>query len=438
MPNQKEIKSVNSEYVPTSVALKIADISGNALPWYREVGPAAWAALLLAGLGWMFESYDSFMLSLTLPTLATVFDLSKTQVGALISVTAAGQICGGILFGWVSDRLGRVRTAYLCILIYSAFSGLIAFAPSISVIAALRFCGALGMGGTWTAGAALVAETWGAKHRGRGGALMQMGLPIGAIVAIGAAAVVGNLAGGLGGNGWRILYMIGALPAVIMFFIARRTPESPVWKKRSQAPLSKARRRFSMPSPAELKGIKHAFFFIFFLQYIFWGVFTWAPTFLIASKHLNFLHSLNFLIALQLGAIAGFVVFGSFVDRFGRRPLFFAYLGIGICSVCCYVLSVQPGILLVALFFTGFSVNGIFAGLGPFTAELIPDTESRAFLMGLAYNGGRIGGLLAPSIIGVLATHGGAELGMSTTIAAFVFAAVVIFFAPETKGRQLK
>ena len=174
--------------------------------WYQQLPSAAWWALALAGSGWLFESYDSFMLSLTLPVLAKEISLSRPEVGAILSITAAGQILGGIAFGYISDRLGRVRTAYVCVFIYSVFSGLIAFSPSATWLAALRFCGALGMGGTWTAGAALVAETWGPKFRGRGGAYMQMGLPLGAIVAITASAIVGALYGGLEGHGWRILY----------------------------------------------------------------------------------------------------------------------------------------------------------------------------------------------------------------------------------------
>lgn len=165
--------------------------------WYREVSRAAWWALLLAGMGWMFESYDSFMLSLTLPTLAHEFSLSKPEIGGLISITVAGQTFGGIIFGWVSNRLGRVRTALLCVGIYSVFSGAIAFAPSAGWLSALCFCGALGMSGTWAAGAAQVAECWGPKLRGKGGAFMQMGLPIGAMLAIAAAAVVSTAEGGL-------------------------------------------------------------------------------------------------------------------------------------------------------------------------------------------------------------------------------------------------
>src|SRR3954449_5611625 len=139
-------------------------------------------ATYLAGLGWMFDVYDSFVLSLTIPALVAAFALSNAEAGAIGSILAAGLIIGGIIMGWVADRIGRVRTLYISIFVYSLFTCLTAFAPSATWVAVLRFLGGLGMGGTWTSGAALVAETWGAKHRGKGGALMQMGLPLGSMV----------------------------------------------------------------------------------------------------------------------------------------------------------------------------------------------------------------------------------------------------------------
>jgi MFS family permease len=410
------------------------------LPWYRQLPRAAWWALLMAGLGWMFESYDSFMLALTLPTLSPEFGLSRPQIGALISITAAGQIIGGITFGYVSDRLGRVRTAFLCILIYSVFSGMIAFAPSAQWLAGLRFCGALGMGGTWTAGAALVAETWGPQLRGRGGAYMQMGLPLGALLAIAASAIVGALNGGsLEHLGWRTLYLIGALPAFILFFVMRRTPESPVWlARRDTARVGPAGTTARLVPREHLRNAILAFAFVFFLQYVFWGVFNWTPTFLATVKHYTFLSSLPFVLSLQTGALTGFLVFGGFVDRLGRKPMFVSYILIGIAAVSGYAFG-PAGTLIVAIFFSGFAVNGIFAGMGPFIAELIPDTPSRGFIMGLIYNGGRSGGFIAPSVIGLLASgSGGIAAGLGTTVVAFVLALLVILCIPETKGRILR
>ncbi|AFT88456.1 MFS transporter [Paraburkholderia phenoliruptrix] len=405
---------------------------------FRNITAIEWRSLTLAGLGWTFESYDSFLLSLLLPTLALQFGLSKAQLGLFTSITAAGQIVGGILFGYVSDRLGRVRTALLCVGIYSLFSGLIAFAPNEHWFAALRFFGALGMGGTWTAGAALIAETWHASRRGKGGALMQMGLPVGAILAITIAGIVSNSYGGLAGHGWRVLFMIGALPFFILFWVAKKTPESPIWLERKHAKAQAVARAKASGEALNVRGLLTAFGFIFFLQYLYWGVFTWTPTFLVTVKHLDFVHSLTFVLSLQFGAITGFLLFSAFVDRLGRRPMFLAYLLVGAGAVFVYILSADPLLLMVAIFFTGFSVNGIFAGAGPFLAEIIGNTASRGFLMGLAYNGGRLGGFIAPLVIGALAsTAGGFVLGLSTTIVAFIAAAVVVFFAPETRGKSL-
>jgi MFS family permease len=405
---------------------------------YKDITGSEWRSLSLAGLGWTFESYDSFLLSLLLPTLALQFGLGKAQLGVFTSITAAGQIIGGILFGYVSDRLGRIRTAMLCIGIYSLFSGLLAFAPNEHWFATFRFCGALGMGGTWTAGAALVAETWHASRRGKGGALMQMGLPVGAILAITISGIVSGVNGGLGGNGWRLLFLIGALPFFILFWVARKTPESPVWLERKRAQTSPARQSVAKGEQLNVRGLLTAFTFIFFLQYLYWGVFTWTPTFLVTVKHLDFVHSLKFVFALQFGAITGFLLFSGLVDRLGRRPMFMAYLLVGAVAVFGYILSSNAVVLMVAIFLTGFSVNGIFAGAGPFLAEIIGNTASRGFFMGLAYNGGRLGGFIAPLVIGALAsTSSGFVLGLSTTIVAFIAAAVVVFFAPETRGKAL-
>jgi MFS family permease len=205
--------------------------------WYREVSPSAWRALALAGLGWMFDVYDTFMLALTIPALIVAFSLSKGDAGAIGSLLAAGLVVGGIGFGWVADKIGRVRALMISVAVYSVFSGLTAFAPSAEWLAALRFMAGLGMGGAWTSGAALVAETWDAHHRGKGGALMQIGLPLGSMLAIAVVAMVNSVMGGLDGNGWRAVYLLGFVPALIVLPLALKTPESPIWLKQvRQAP----------------------------------------------------------------------------------------------------------------------------------------------------------------------------------------------------------
>ncbi len=423
-----------SDLNPTTAA----GIPGVAMPgaWYRTVSPSAWRALLLGCLGWMFDVYDTFMLALTIPALLVAFSLTNGEAGAIGSLLAAGLVVGGIGFGWVADKIGRVRALMLSVAIYSVFSGLTAFAPSAGWVAALRFTAGLGMGGAWTSGAALVAETWDPRHRGKGGALMQIGLPLGSMLAIAVVAIVNAVMGGMGGNGWRIVYILGFLPVLIIVPLGLRTPESPIWLRRAK------RVAGVESSPVEHASywprLARAFGFIFFAQYVYWGVLTWTPTFLVTAKHLAFVKSLGFALSQQFGSLIGFLVFAAVVDRFGRRPAFLAYLLIGAVSVAAFIFETSPFWLIIAIFWTGFGITGIFAGLGPLTAELAPPQAGRATFMGIAYNGGRLGGILAPYLIGALATgDSDFALGMGTTIPAFILAAILIIATPETKGMSL-
>lgn len=409
--------------------------------WLHDVTPQAWRSLVLGGLGWMFDVYDNFMLALTIPALVVAFALSKAEAGAIGSILAAGLVLGGIGFGWVADRIGRVRTLMLCVTIYSVFSGSTAFVTSITQLGLVRFLAGLGMGGAWTAGAALVAETWHPAHRGKGGALMQIGLPLGSMLAIAVVSAVNAEMGGLDGQGWKIIYLMGFLPMVVIIPLGLRTPESPIWLERRRLAVASERPSQEAAvavSRGYLSRLSCAFGFIFFAQYIYWGVFTWTPSFLVSAKHFAFVRSLEFTMTQQIGSLLGFLVFASLVDRFGRRPAFLLYLAVGAGAVGWLVLGTTPLAIMAAMFLSGFGITGIFAGLGPLTAELAPPGAGRAFFMGLAYNGGRLGGILAPFLIGALATtDANFILGMATAIPAFLFAAIILFTIPETKGLRL-
>ena len=330
-----------------------------------------------------------------------------------------------------------VRALVLCVCIYSGFCGLTAIAPSGMWVAALRFLTGLGMGGAWTSSAALVAETWDPQHRGKGGALMQMGLPIGSMLAIGAAAAAASIFGGMNGNGWRALYALGVLPAIIVLLLARRTPELPLWQRRAQSPGARGGLQ-DLFVRGNARGLVLGLAFVFCCQYLWWGVLTWTPTFLVSVKHLSFVHSLSFVMTQQIGSLCGFLVFAALVDRIGRRPTFLLYLLIGAVSLGVFVLVSTPIVLYATIFWTGFGITGLFAGLGPFTAELMPNSTARGLAMGVVYNGGRLGGILAPYLIGALATSAtGFQVGMGTNIVAFALGALIIFVSPETRGTQL-
>jgi MFS family permease len=257
------------------------------------------------------------------------------------------------------------------------------------------------------------------------------------LLAIGVVLLVERIGGNLALGSWRWVYAIGALPFFILLPVALATPESPLWMERARTGKSRADIR-DLFRGANAGGLARAFGFIFFIQYVYWAVFTWTPTFLVVVKHYTFVHSLGFTVAQQLGSLIGFIGFAWLVDRLGRRPAFGIYLVIGALAVAAFVTVSGIVPLLVSSFFTGVGVTGLFAGMGPFSAEMVPETSARGFAMGFAYNGGRIGGLMAPYIVGALATSAaGFEAGMLTTIIAFALAGGVILISPETKGRRL-
>lgn len=404
--------------------------------WTQDIPGGAWRALWLAGLGWLFEVYEIFILALTIPALARYFSLSSAQTGMIGAAAVFGLITGGIALGYVADRIGRVRTLSLAILIYSLFTCATAFASTAFQVGALRLLAGFGMGGAWSAGATLVAETWGPAHRGKGSALMQMGLPLGSLLAIGIAALATVLAGDLASGAWRWVYAVGLLPAVLLCPLARRTPDSEIWARRPRTTRGDIR---DLLRGRNARGLTTAFSFIFFVQYTYWAVFTWTPDFLVSVKHLRFMHSLAFTLLQQAGALCGFLGFAFLVDRAGRRPTLSLYLLISAAAVAVFVIGERPIPLGIASLLTGFGVTGLFAGMGSFTAELVPDTTARGFAMGLAYNGGRTGGLLATCLVGALAaTTAGFKLGLLTTLAALALALAVVAVAPETKGEALK
>ncbi|MGH8967358.1 MAG: MFS transporter, partial [Actinomycetes bacterium] len=291
---------------------------GRRTGWLTEVSPDGWRALRAGGIGWLFEVYDVFILSLTIPAFIHDFGLTSASAGLLATAAAAAQIAGGVIGGRIADRFGRVNTLVLAVLVNAVFTGVTAVSPTLWLVVASRVLAGLGMGAQWTAGAALVAETWPPRHRGKGGALMQAGLPLGSLLAVGVAYVVTTLHGTLNDGGWRWLYGVGALPILFAVYVARTTREPAESATRTQV-IRENRSLRLLLGAGNAKPLLIAFGFVFFVQYVYWAVFTFAPTFLKEVKGATELGSLSFILTQQLGSLVGFVVFALVVDRWGRR-----------------------------------------------------------------------------------------------------------------------
>ena len=383
----------------------------------------------------MLDSFDVALYSLVLAHLMREFGMSEALGGLLNSFTLIASAGGGFLFGFVADRIGRVRSLMISILVYSVASGACGLSSSVVQLAIFRFVLGLGMGGEWSAGAALVAETWPDKHRGKALGLMQSTYAIGEVFA---AGVVGFV---LPRFGWRSVFFVGVLPALLIVWIQRRVPEPQIWKLRESARSIRGSLRTMWRKDLRRNGII-ATTMNASSMFGYWGLFTWIPAFLSlpvdhGGRGLSLITTTAWLMVMGIGKWLGYVVFGFAADAFGRRKTYVSYLLIAAALVPMYAVSHTPIWLLILGPFVAFFGTGYFSGFAAIVAELFP-TEIRATAMGTSYNVGRGASSLAPFIIGLLAVRFGLGPSFFLLAGAFFLAALLALLLPETMGRQLE
>src|SRR5438128_7595472 len=190
----------------------------------------AWRALFAAQVGWMLDAMDFLLFTFAIVPIQKEFALSSATMGGLTSVALVASSAGGILFGRLADAIGRVRAMTISILLYSFATAGLATSTALWQLIAWRIAVGIGMGGEWSCGSVLVAETWPAQHRAKAMGIMQSGWAIGALIAAALSALI------LGRFGWRVLFLIGVLPAAAAFFIRRTVEEPPLWTQRKREP----------------------------------------------------------------------------------------------------------------------------------------------------------------------------------------------------------
>lgn len=383
----------------------------------------------------MLDAFDVALYSLVLAHLMRDFGMSEAVGGLLNSLTLIASALGGFLFGFVADRIGRTRSLMATILIYSVASGACGLSNTIVELAIFRFILGLGMGGEWSTGAALVAETWPAEHRGKALGFMQSSYAIGEMIA---AGIVGFL---LPRFGWRSVFFVGVLPALLVFWIQRRVPEPAIWKEKARRQgVAEALRRMWRKDLRRNGAIATAMNACTMFGY--WGLFTWIPAYLAlpvseGGRGLGLMKTTAWLIVMGVGKWLGYTIFGFSADAFGRRKSYVAYLLIAAILVPIYALTHTPLWLLVLGPLVAFFGTGYFSGFGAIVSELFP-TEIRATAMGTSYNVGRGFSALAPVTIGLLAHRFGLGPSFFLLAGAFFLAAMLALALPETKGRQLE
>lgn len=398
----------------------------------KDVDRNAWRALLAAQLGWMLDAMDFLLFIFAVVPIQQEFGLSKATMGGLTSIALIASAGGGILFGRLADRIGRVRAMTLSILVYSLATAGLASSQALWHLIAWRTLVGIGMGGEWSAGTVLVAETWPAKHRAKAMGLMQSGWAIGALLAAGLSALV------LDRYGWRVLFLIGALPALLAFIVRRTVKEPEVWTTRRD----EVSRWGEMFSPLFIRRTVLATLLSSSVLVGFWGVTSWLPAFLATpvaegGAGLTVTKSATWMIGLQLGAFLGYITFGLIADRIGRRPAFTFFM-IGAAAVIpLFALGARSPMLLLTIGpLVGYFAHGYFSLFGTMLAELFP-TRIRGSAQGFCYNGGRLASAAAPYAIGAAAATYGLGFSIAVDAGAFLIAAGLIWMLPETKGVEL-
>jgi MFS family permease len=416
----------------TATAIDI-DHSG-LLGWWRAGTLDGRRAFVAASMAWGLDAFDVMLFSLTLPDVIRDLGLTKTQAGALGSVTLLGAAVGGLIFGHIADRFGRTKALMGAVLIYSIFTGACGLSQSLWQFAVLRALLGLGMGGVWAAGASLVSETWPSNLRGRVLGFMQSAWAIG----FAAAAIVNAFVGPR--FGWRAVFFVGVLPALFTIWVQRRVKEPELWRASANAPASQA--RFSdMFRGNMLKITAVVTFMNACALFGWWGLNGWIPAYLRLSRAeggvgLGTATMSWFIVAMQVGMWLGYVSFGYISDSFGRKRVYVAYLLAASVLLPLYGFVKWPTALLLLGPLVAFFGTGYFSGFGAVTAELYP-TSIRASAQGFTYNFGRIASAAAPFTVGSLATSSGFGIAFLVSGAAFLLGAISWVGIPETGGREL-
>jgi len=397
--------------------------------------------LAAAFLGWLFDGFEMglFPLLARPALLSMVGDGGEAAVGRWMGTITAlfllGAAAGGLVFGWIGDRVGRVRALSLSILTYALFTGVGYFAQEPWHLGASRAVAALGMGGEWALGVALVMETWPDRHRPFLAAAMGVAGNLGWFLVALVATVVPVTTGS-----WRWMMLVGVTPALLVFFIRLYVPESERWRRAVSSGASHpVAEIFSPPLRSRtLLGVSLAAMALVGT----WGSVQWVPLWvdqLTGGTRPEAKAIAQILSA--LGAVAGCILAPVLAHRLGRRPSFalLCAASFTVTSVLFRLLSEQYGpALLVTIFLTGAATGSFYGWFPLYLPELFP-TRVRATGQGVCYNAGRVIAAVGAVVQGrlVAAFDGSYARAGATITLVYLLGLVLVWAGPETKGREL-
>jgi putative MFS transporter len=428
-------------------------------PWHRSF-------LAVAFFGTLFDAADFALFGAALPAIAKEFQLGPAQAGLLATVGLMGAFLGALFWGTLSDYIGR-RTAFRAtIAIFAAFTGLIAASWNLASLAVFRFIANFGLGGEVPVASTLSSEFMPSKIRGRATGTMMAAFPVGLMLAAGLALAI------LPHYGWRALFAVGVLPAVVLLFVRRNVPESvryllskgrsaeaestvktieerSLGVSASAAPVADA----ELKSAPEVKVTSRVTVFELMKEgraprtILLWVVsfcFLWSsngilfmlPT-ILTQRGMPLSQAILLTLVQAIGGVFGYVACAFLIDRYGRRPVLFLYFFIG--SAFHLWFAMASGLwMFAAIALVGWVNPGVYGPSTVYAAELYP-THLRATAVGWYFGIGRIGSFLAPAVVGFMLAQGLGQYVLHTFALTYFIAAIAIWMVGiETRGMVLE
>ncbi|MGO2952605.1 MAG: MFS transporter [Lactobacillus sp.] len=383
--------------------------------------------------GFTLENMDIMFLSFALAPMIASLHLSGAAAGWIGSMTNLGMLVGGLIFGLIGDKLGRVKAFSYTIFIFAFGTAAMFFAHQLSLVYLFRFIAGFGAGGEYGVGIALIAENFDQHQIGRLSSVAAIGGQVGAIVAALTAALI------IPRFGWNALFLIGVLPVILTFFIRRHVKESPAFLAAKQH-TKKTNQRVSIRQLFITPQVAWQTTGLMLMTIVqisgYFGLMNWLPTIVQQRQGLSVAGSSLWMIATILGMSLGMVVFGTLLDRMGARVAFTLFL-LGSASVMFIILIVKSTLgLILAGALIGFFSNGMFGGYGAVISLRYP-TEILATANSLIMNVGRAIGGFSSVAIGWLMDHYNLSITMACLAGMYLISCLVLQLLPGLRHTQL-
>ena len=401
-----------------------------------NVNQYGWKALIGSAVGYAMDGFDLLILGFMLSAISADLNLTPAQSGSLVTWTLIGAVVGGILFGALSDRYGRVRVLTWTIVLFAVFTGLCAIAQGYWDLLIYRTIAGIGLGGEFGIGMALAIEAWPAKHRAKAASYVALGWQVGVLAAALLTPVL------LPHIGWRGMFVVGIFPAFVAWYLRVRLHEPEIFSQKQTAlstqKISKLESfKLLVKDKATTKVSLGVVVLTSVQNFGYYGIMIWMPNFL--SKQLGFsLTKSGLWTAVTVcGMMAGIWIFGRLADRVGRKPSFLLFQLGAVISIITYSQLTDPTAMLVAGAFLGMFVNGMMGGYGALMAEAYP-TEARATAQNVLFNLGRAVGGFGPVVVGAIVSAYSFSIAIAFLAVIYVIDMVAtVFLVPELKGKEL-